>query len=735
MVREYQRIKSAVQFDAVTESQFPRVGNVHELFVATDGTDVQIYDAETHRYTHVASETTVHQARLDVVRALQAYYSFEKASSGTSHIQNDIQITDGSIQNASNVSVADNGRVGSQSMAFQAGGYIDIKDVVHVGSSAFTVMVWIKNASGIILRSSPTSANSSQYWSLQVDDSDPDNVQATFETKDNTDTTGAVTAVLSSFDEWVFLAATRDGSSLELYVNHNKPVSSSGGGTGTVHDINESGVISDPDAGITNDAQVDEVGIWSRKLSQDEIWFLYNAGNGRHDFLDTQWYDLPAQTDVRLKQNRLRDLGEPVQPSDGATKAYVDSEQSHISVFVAAQNAPQYVRNKASFVCNGVDDHIQIQNALDQANTTSATQEVILSAGTFILGNSITVHANQLLQGRRSELKIDSGVTTKIPVVIATEDKITLREIVVNGNKNRFSGDVYNDAGDGVRLASTFGLLEHVQVKNCVGEGIEVPSVAKNLVLHNCRVAHCAGSGFRFDDPGITVTLTTCTSAKNGHAHQNADTAGFRLHARRVHMSECNDTDSYTGYVFEPNGGDDDRISLTNCHGTQLHNDRPVATAGISDLWTGIVTMTNCVWYQNSADGGPIALFDAIGTNGQLWLNSCGLYANPSSTSPSYTGLALWIGGGYNNISVTNCNFRNRNTSGECVVVRDSSTDTVECTFSGIRVDQGKFRNRLQTSSNENSERIVLLTGSILWNIQDDTGTLVMGASHNRNKS
>ena len=64
-------------------------------------------------------------------------------------------------------------------------------------------------------------------------------------------------------------------------------------------------------------------------------------------------------------------------------------------IFVAASEASTRVKSRADYVCNGTDDHVDIQAAIDSLPEQSGEQfsvsggTVELSAGSFHLGGSI----------------------------------------------------------------------------------------------------------------------------------------------------------------------------------------------------------------------------------------------------------------------------------------------------------------------------------------------------------
>lgn len=68
-----------------------------------------------------------------------------------------------------------------------------------------------------------------------------------------------------------------------------------------------------------------------------------------------------------------------------------------ITYLVAALDAPAHIRSCADYVCDGTDDHVQIQAAIDALPATGG--KVVLSSGTFNCEVQIDLDTNQTLQG------------------------------------------------------------------------------------------------------------------------------------------------------------------------------------------------------------------------------------------------------------------------------------------------------------------------------------------------
>lgn len=117
-----------------------------------------------------------------------------------------------------------------------------------------------------------------------------------------------------------------------------------------------------------------------------------------------------------------------------------------ITYMVAASDAPGHVRAQADYLCDGTDDHVQIQAAIDALPATGG--KVLLSQGTFNIESSILLDSYQTLWGF-GRSTILTTTTADLDIITATGGSgtekigITISDLCVDGN----AGSATNDHG------------------------------------------------------------------------------------------------------------------------------------------------------------------------------------------------------------------------------------------------------------------------------------------------
>jgi len=132
-------------------------------------------------------------------------------------------------------------------------------------------------------------------------------------------------------------------------------------------------------------------------------------------------------------------------------------------ILVAAYNSSTEARNAAHHLCDGTDDDVQIQAAID---SFSADGRVILTEGTFSVGTPVSITENNITlqgQGYGSVIKNNSGTNC----INVDASYIILKDFVIDGNKTSVSG------GNGIYGYFYRCTIDNVYVKYAHSNGIQ----------------------------------------------------------------------------------------------------------------------------------------------------------------------------------------------------------------------------------------------------------------------
>jgi len=136
--------------------------------------------------------------------------------------------------------------------------------------------------------------------------------------------------------------------------------------------------------------------------------------------------------------------------------ASIDASGNTTTLTVAAADSSNTEKNKADYVCDGIDDQIEIQAAIDALPTNNG--KVRLSEGTFTMFNtsvdSIDIADGISIEGTGEStiIRLASGVNADCSIFSATSKKgIIIENLQINGNAaNQSEGQMYSIAFDSV---------------------------------------------------------------------------------------------------------------------------------------------------------------------------------------------------------------------------------------------------------------------------------------------
>ncbi len=275
-------------------------------------------------------------------------------------------------------------------------------------------------------------------------------------------------------------------------------------------------------------------------------------------YLDPEWGFLPPPSDEPVQDN----LGYWVKLDNAktvTTSGYPQGPQGPrgygMATFVVAAHDSLDNEN-ADFVCDGTDDQVEIQAAID--NLLAIGGSIYLREGTYIVSGDIKISKSNVTlvgAGASTVIKIRDSHDANINVIYASgKSGLLIQNLRIDGNKaNQTSGTMF-----GIYFTS----VENSKIIDCWVEdlrnnGINLESSSNNTVMCNT----CQGNG----DHGIrlcsssnnnTITSNTC----QGNSHE-----GIRL-------DSSNNNNTVTGNNCQGNGDHGIYLYLSNNNNTVTCN-------------------------------------------------------------------------------------------------------------------------------------------------------------------
>jgi len=227
---------------------------------------------------------------------------------------------------------------------------------------------------------------------------------------------------------------------------------------------------------------------------------------------------------------------------------------------VAANGAPAHVKTQADYVCDGTDDHVQIQAAIDALPATGG--KILLTEGTFNIESSITLDTNQTIQG--------SGWST----ILTTTSAIDILAATGSDGSEKvgiFIADLQLDGGSASDTGITFTYVDHSFIQNIYSKdhyggsimaGIILSAADYNTVVHNLCTGNMVGieSSTGFNN---IISNNTCVQNDYGIWISNADYNSLAINT-------CNLNDYYGIYI---EASDHNTVCINECIANSQHAD------------------------------------------------------------------------------------------------------------------------------------------------------------------
>lgn len=231
------------------------------------------------------------------------------------------------------------------------------------------------------------------------------------------------------------------------------------------------------------------------------------------------------------------------------------------AVLVAASDAPQAIKDRAQYLCDGTDDQVQIQAAHDSFTTGG---KVILSVGTFNISAAISIDNDSFTLEGSGNVKptgaTQIGLGTKLQAVTGLTGQVILagalstRPIFGCTLKHfTIDGGYIGTATNGITYRSNQGLIFDVHVHRCTGYGVK-------LLGHSAAETGSV-KWDTYDSKLLACMIGDCYDTGNPATATAGGGVWFSDYAPDCHMVECIILNNY----------DNVRVSsaseqITNCH-------------------------------------------------------------------------------------------------------------------------------------------------------------------------
>jgi parallel beta-helix repeat protein len=294
------------------------------------------------------------------------------------------------------------------------------------------------------------------------------------------------------------------------------------------------------------------------------------------------------------------------------------------TLVVAASNSSDADKAAADYLCDGTDDQVQINQAIDAAAAlTMGGGTVQLCSGQYNVAGSILLKSYITLRGvgRSSMLVVPNATNADIDVIKSANEAAPVyhaivSDLCIDGNKaNQASGTM-----NALQLTDFERCwLERVLVYNMKGTGILLNTTSTVCWADSCYVIGCDGAGISLTSCGVDNIVSKCHSASNNYgivldtadkcSLQGNHTAGNTYGIYTEAVTNCDIIGNYcTGYS-------ECGILLwtdSNYNNVQLNTCRKAAASPLNGLWVGHVSATgNLVTNNDLYDSGTTPYYDS----------------------------------------------------------------------------------------------------------------------------
>lgn len=275
-------------------------------------------------------------------------------------------------------------------------------------------------------------------------------------------------------------------------------------------------------------------------------------------------------------------------------------------ITVAASDAPIGIRAQAEYVCDGTDDHVQIQAALN-----SGLPVVTLSSGTFTIGTQLSIPAGVELLGSKSGTDITSAADIRILYLHAGDSKV--RRIACIGATN-----TYNT----VEIDTNSNILEDVILTNTgTGAPLNISAGSYNKI-NRVALSHDATA-----QPCITFggSYNTLSSVGLSFVYRGVNLTGANNIIENCVMTGTDGTQA-NGYIIYITGASN---SIIDSKLTSIGTDYGIGATAAN------LSVTNCV--IELVNGDCInSTHDGVVVTNNILEGQAGVFINPASASSGH---------------------------------------------------------------------------------------------------
>ena len=159
-------------------------------------------------------------------------------------------------------------------------------------------------------------------------------------------------------------------------------------------------------------------------------------------------------------------------------------------------------KNTADFICDGVDDQVQIQAAIDALPVINSAKsgKIVFLEGMFSISETIQIHGNLMIEGMGIDttyLKLAANANCDMfsdSAMTSNQLFFSLKEMKIDGNKD------YNTAGIGINLGSGAHYnidvhFDHLWINKFSDDAIKMQQKCWGYLFNNLVIEYNEGNG------------------------------------------------------------------------------------------------------------------------------------------------------------------------------------------------------------------------------------------------